>query len=128
MKMNLFAVVSILLMTFGLATSGMAGTVADGDSDRIPDVFDNCTLIANGTEPGGTCSNQIDSDGDGFGDACDTDYDQDGITALSDFQILVAAVGTANPVIDVDCDGIVSLSDFLILVGNVGTAPGPAGP
>ncbi len=127
MKFRIFAVLISLLMTFALATSAMAGSIDDADSDLTPDVFDNCTLVANGTAPGGTCSNQIDSDDDGFGDPCDTDFNNDGVTAFSDFLELIAAVGTTNPVIDVDCDGVVAFADFQRLIGNVGQPPGPAG-
>ena len=125
--MNLFVVVSIVLMTFGFATSAMAGSIDDADGDGIPDVIDNCTLVANGIAAGGTCSNQIDSDADGFGDICDSDFDNDGITGFSDFTILLAAIGSADPVIDLDCDGIVAFSDVTIYLGHVGKSPGPSG-
>ncbi len=43
----------------------------DGDDDGFPDWMDNCPTKAN--------TNQIDTDNDGFGDACDNDRDGDGI-------------------------------------------------
>ncbi|WP_372778574.1 thrombospondin type 3 repeat-containing protein [Litorivivens sp.] len=43
----------------------------DQDDDGIPDGKDNCRLVAN--------NDQTDSDNDGVGDACEADFDGDGI-------------------------------------------------
>ncbi len=46
----------------------------DTDADGIPDYRDNCRLIPNGPlKPGDATASQLDSDGDGVGDACDDD-------------------------------------------------------
>ena len=42
----------------------------DGSPDRAGDACDNCPTVAN--------NDQTDSDGDGKGDACDADADDDG--------------------------------------------------
>lgn len=44
---------------------------AEGFRDGINDDMDNCPRIPN--------SNQLDTDGDGQGDACDKDADGDGV-------------------------------------------------
>ena len=123
MKLKLIMLVS--LFAIGFAMSATAGSIADFDTDMIPDVFDNCSTVANGAAPGGTCSNQIDTDADGFGDACDTDFDNDNVVAGSDFGILIAAFGTADALTDVDCDGVVAGSDFGALLAAFGSTPGP---
>lgn len=71
----------------------------DDDNDGIPDVDDNCPLLAN--------ADQTDTDGDGFGDACDTDDDNDGVPDAIDNCPLVANPGQE----DSDSDGIGDLCD-----------------
>jgi hypothetical protein len=55
----------------------------DADGDGVADSSDNCPSVAN--------ANQVDSDGDGKGDACDTDDDNDSVLDSNDSCPTVAA-------------------------------------
>ncbi len=89
--------------------------VNDPDSDGIPNGSDNCPTVFN--------PSQTDSDGDGMGDACDDDWDNDGKDNDHDpcpFDPMdgcdcevhlveqpiygLGRVGTAHPDIDIDVD------------------------
>lgn len=48
----------------------------DTDADKVVNAFDNCVSVSN--------HDQIDTDRDGLGDACDTDKDGDGILDIAD--------------------------------------------
>ncbi|TAM23255.1 MAG: hypothetical protein EPN60_15485, partial [Nevskiaceae bacterium] len=73
---------------------------SDGDSDGTVDDADNCPAVAN--------SDQADSDGDGYGDACDddnsppTDTDGDGVADEADNCPAIANPGQG----DSDGDGV----------------------
>jgi len=112
--------------TVGAAAYGVPGP--DADADGVLDVVDNCTEVANGPVGGG--GNQVDDDGDGIGNACDCDFDDDGVCTLRDFarfvDPLVAGSDAEAIGADMDGDGDVDLNDFsLFLPGLVAGAPGP---
>ncbi|MCX2717969.1 thrombospondin type 3 repeat-containing protein [Lentiprolixibacter aurantiacus] len=71
----------------------------DDDNDGILDVDDNCPLVGN--------ADQLDTDGDGLGDACDEDDDNDGVLDVDDNCPLVANPDQA----DTDGDGIGDVCD-----------------
>ena len=118
------------LFAFGLALNANAGSLVDTDSDLVPDDFDNCLLLANGPNEG---SNQVDSDQDGYGNACDADYDNDALQEVNvqDFAIFLAAfTGGPTTVTDHDGDGSTTTIDFAtFLAAFQGPAPqfGPSG-
>jgi len=69
----------------------------DADGDALNHDEDNCTLVAN--------VDQLDTDNDGMGDACDPDDDNDGLA-----DTLEILIGT-DPLLDADADGD-GLNDF----------------
>jgi len=71
------AFVCVLAMSFPL--SALAGPAPDGDNDGVPDVLDNCSALANA----GALS--CDTDQDGYGNACDGDFNQSNGTDATDF-------------------------------------------
>ena len=54
----------------------MTQAARDQDEDGIADGFDNCVAVAN--------ADQLDNEGDGVGDVCDNDDDNDGIADADD--------------------------------------------
>jgi len=102
--------------------------VADADHDGASDVCDNCTDRANGpsiADAGGRV--QHDSDGDGFGDACDPDITGDGGVDLDDLSIFRCAASRAEYDVDLDFDGsgVLDSEDDALIVSHMG---GPLGP
>ncbi len=91
-----------------------ADAIVDADADLIPDTDDNCRLTGN--------SGQLDTDTDGYGNACDCDLDNDAIVGQGDFMQFRSHWGTAAPLADFNRDGMVNQADFMILRGRWGTA------
>jgi hypothetical protein len=95
----------------GFASVGMA---ADTDGDGVDDSVDNCVTIPNGPLLAtGFCDSQLDADMDGYGNACDADFDQSATTTGADYVALFGQYGTQDSIYDLDCDGYVLGTDFL---------------
>jgi Dockerin type I domain/Thrombospondin type 3 repeat len=94
----------------------------DSDTDGVQDFADNCTLVAN--------ANQRDTNGDGYGNLCDPDFNGDGTVNINDFNRLKARLNI-SPVVDIDTDldgnGAVNINDFNRLKSFLGKPPGPSG-
>lgn len=89
------------------------------DNDTVKDFMDNCILIAN--------EDQRDTDGDGYGNRCDGDLNNDLAVNIFDFGILKTRFGTADPDTDFNGDGSVNIFDFGIFKQMFGVPPGPSG-
>ena len=90
---------------------------ADLDLDGVVNALDNCLVVAN--------SDQRDGDHDGIGNACDADFNNDGIVGRRDLAALVRALGTSDRVKDLNGNGVVDKNDLWILLKLFGRAPGP---
>ena len=97
----------------------------DGDGDGVDDDADNCTEVEN--------ADQRDTDGDGFGNACDPDYNNDGAVGIPDFNAFRARFGLTDtdpgfdPAVDHNGDGAVGIPDFNVFRSYFGQPPGPSG-
>ena len=111
----------VLLFGAGIAVPALA---ADQDHDRVGDETDNCLDVSN--------MEQIDTDGDGCGNACDADYDQSGMVDAADFAYFRLVMGRkegdtnfdAN--VDHDNNGQINGGDFIFFRGRMSRPPGPS--
>lgn len=77
----------------------------DGDNDGVYDVADN--------SPNTYDTANTDTDGDGYGNMIDGDFNNDGIVNGADFLEFKSHYGSQNPETDMNNDGIVNGKDFL---------------
>ena len=125
MKVGIITILAALLLALP-AFAGPADPCADPtglpDSelptpDGIRDECDNCDAVVNaGLE---------DPDGDGFGAACDGDFNQDGLVNGVDFGLFGTCFGAgivppADPNCDMNSDGLVNGVDFGLFGGSFG--------
>lgn len=99
----------------------------DTDDDGVPDAADNCIARPNGPslpDLGGNI--QRDSNGDGYGNVCDTDLNNDNITNGLDVGIFRTQFLTPGPDADFNGDGVVNGLDLGILKIYFLQPPGPS--
>ena len=103
--------------------------VPDVDGDGIADSEDNCIEVPNGPlSPDSGDHSQRDTDNDLYGNACDPDFNGNGIVDAADFSLLKARFGRPGfPDQDLNGNGIVDPADFSYLKSNFGQSPGPSG-
>ena len=102
-----------------LVKRAMTGLSADGDTDGVPDVTDNCLLLPN--------ADQRDSNGDGYGNICDPDLNDSSIVNFPDLGLFKQAIITNDPDADFDGDGVVNSVDLTTMQTFFFEPPGPSG-
>jgi len=101
---------------------------ADTDLDAVPDSQDNCINVANGPAKRDAGSNvQRDSNGDGYGNLCDADLNNDGITNSLDLVLFKLAFMGSDANSDLNGDGIVNSLDLGLVKNLFMLPPGPSG-
>jgi hypothetical protein len=107
------------------SASGDLLEAPDGDGDGVADHDDNCSEIAN--------PSQLDTNLDGYGNACDADYNNDGGVGGPDFVYLGTVFGSSegqpefDPDVDMDGDGGIGGPEYVFLGSMFGKPPGPSG-
>ena len=109
-----------------LAMAAPAWGVLDDDGDGVANSADNCLFVSNAAPA------NCDTDSDGFGSACDGDFDQSGHVSATDFSdhfLPDFGTGTDSGTgTDMDCSGIVNATDFGTYFLPQFLPPGSPGP
>ena len=116
------------LQTVGVSASGTGSSVDTGfyyeaaidtDGDGVVDNVDNCILVHNPA--------QRDTDGDGYGNYCDPDLNNDLTVNAADLALFKPLFFTTDPDADFDGNGRVQAGDLAILKSFFFKEPGPSG-
>ena len=107
-----------------VATASAAGQPAstqvrlmqDTDADGVGDFRDNAILVAN--------PDQRDTDGDGYGNIVDADFNQDMVVDFFDLSVLDSVFFTADANSDLNGDGFVDFFDLSLVDDLFGRPPG----
>lgn len=91
----------------------------DIDGDGLDDNSDNCILLPNPV--------QRDTDGDGFGNYCDPDLNNDLVINAADLAIFKTKFFSSDAEADLNGDGVVNAADLAILKTMFFKPPGPSG-
>ncbi|MFK7886036.1 MAG: reprolysin-like metallopeptidase [Gammaproteobacteria bacterium] len=108
-----------LLNTWCVEITFDEDTPTDSDADGVFDSEDNCTLFPNPA--------QRDTDGDGYGNFCDADLNNDLIVNAVDLGLFRLSFFTSDGDPDFDGDGVVNVVDLGILRQRFFAPPGPSG-
>lgn len=85
-------------------TNNQLSSTVDTDSDGLYDFFDNCSTVGN--------PDQLDTDFDGFGNACDADDDADGIPDDIEISTGLNPLIAADAQTDIDNDGYANIVEY----------------
>lgn len=91
----------------------------DTDGDGVADNEDNCLGQPN--------PDQRDSNGDGFGNRCDADLNNDCSVNFLDLAQMKSVIFSADPDADFDGDGTVNFVDLALMKSGFFMPPGPSG-
>ena len=117
--------ISVLDAIGVLGVAAPAACVGDADGDGVCDPVDNCSSQANAA--------QIDTDLDGYGNACDADYNNDGDADGLDYFRFRGAFDTSlgdflyDPAVDSDGNDQIDGEDFFFLREALSRGLGPSG-
>ncbi|MBC7699133.1 MAG: thrombospondin type 3 repeat-containing protein [Massilia sp.] len=100
------------------ASTQAAVIETDSDGDGVPDSSDNCVAVPN--------KEQQDTDGDGYGNACDADLNNDGFVNSLDLSTMRGQFGKRGVAGDLNGDGLVNALDVSRFSKLFGKAPGPS--
>ena len=123
LRPQLIVLAAALAVVLVVHNSVYAGWNCDeeSDSDGVPCDADNCVFVPN--------ASQADTDLDGYGNACDADYDNTGVVGTTDFSTFKQAWNTSAPTyneqVDHDCTGVVGTTDFSTFKQLWNQASGP---
>lgn len=109
----------IALAFWAAAAACVAAVPVDEDADGVADVIDNCLFAAN--------PDQVDSDGDGIGNVCDADLNNDCVVNAIDLGLLKSVFNTDDAKADFNGDGLVDLQDLDLMNTLYFRRPGPTG-
>ncbi len=109
----------VYLNNMPVAIVGPPNSNVDTDGDGVIDSLDNCTLVANG--------DQRNTDGDGFGNICDADFNNDLRTNTIDLAYFKQHFFTNDIHADLNGDGLVNTIDLAQFKKIFFKPPGPNG-
>ncbi|MEL7448437.1 MAG: integrin alpha [Pseudomonadota bacterium] len=90
----------------------------DADSDGVSDTLDNCLVHDN--------PDQADVDEDGFGTACDADFNNDCMVNFTDLVMFRENFYSSDALYDLDQSGVVDFVDLGLLKSLFFAEPGPS--